>query len=184
MRIYIVRILLFVFALLLGWMLNAEAAKLVSCISVPAATGCTVSLVSMNGVTPTTIWSDEAMTEIADPGSGGLSNYVKAYSSDLDSTLDYFVYCNCGDYDWSYVWDVTETRQDVKVSSRLAPTDTIEGSYTFQQLLRLMSASLFGKASGGGTTIITFRSLGDTKNRIQATVDSKGNRTAVILDGD
>jgi hypothetical protein len=61
--------------------------------------------------------------------------------------------------------------------------DPVEGSFTMRQLLRLMAAALFGKASGGGTATITFRDLGDSKNRITATVTSNGNRTDVVLDG-
>jgi hypothetical protein len=61
--------------------------------------------------------------------------------------------------------------------------DPVEGSYTMRQLLRLMAAALFGKASGGGTATITFRDLGDSKDRITATVTSNGNRTVVVLDG-
>jgi hypothetical protein len=33
--------------------------------------------------------------------------------------------------------------------------------------------------TGGGTTSITFRDLSDTLDRVSATVDSSGNRTAV-----
>jgi hypothetical protein len=61
--------------------------------------------------------------------------------------------------------------------------DPVEGSYTMRQLLRLMAAALFGKASGGGTATITFRDLGDSKNRITATVTTNGDRTVVVLDG-
>jgi len=61
--------------------------------------------------------------------------------------------------------------------------DPVEGSYTMRQLLRLMASALFGKASGGGTATITFRDLGDSKDRITATVTSNGNRTTVVLDG-
>ena len=60
--------------------------------------------------------------------------------------------------------------------------DPVEGSFTMRQLLRLMAAALFGKASGGGTATITFRDLGDSKDRITATVTSNGNRTTVVLD--
>ena len=60
--------------------------------------------------------------------------------------------------------------------------DPVEGSYTMRQLLRLMASALFGKASGGGTATITFRDLGDSKDRITATVTSNGNRTTVVLD--
>ena len=38
-----------------------------------------------------------------------------------------------------------------------------------------------GKVSGGGTASIKFRSTGDDVDRIQATVDAYGNRTAVTL---
>lgn len=61
--------------------------------------------------------------------------------------------------------------------------DPVEGTYTMRQLLRLMASALFGKASGGGTATITFRDLGDSKDRITATVTSNGNRTTVVLDG-
>jgi hypothetical protein len=61
--------------------------------------------------------------------------------------------------------------------------DPVEGSYTMRQLLRLMASALFGKASGGGTATITFRDLGDSKNRITATVTANGDRTTVVLDG-
>jgi hypothetical protein len=61
--------------------------------------------------------------------------------------------------------------------------DPVEGSFTMRQLLRLMASALLGKASGGGTATITFRDLGDSKDRITATVTSNGNRTTVVLDG-
>jgi hypothetical protein len=60
--------------------------------------------------------------------------------------------------------------------------DPVEGSFTMRQLLRLMASALFGKASGGGTATITFRDMGDSKNRITATVTANGDRTTVVLD--
>ncbi len=58
----------------------------------------------------------------------------------------------------------------------------VETGMTMRQALRVMLASLAGKVSGGGTTTITFRNVGDTKDRIVATVDGDGNRSAVTLD--
>lgn len=60
--------------------------------------------------------------------------------------------------------------------------DVVEGSLTARQALRLMLASLTGKASGGGTTTVSFRDVGDTKNRLVMTTDANGNRTAVTRD--
>lgn len=58
----------------------------------------------------------------------------------------------------------------------------VEG-YTVRQLLRLVAAALVGKADGfPGPGTVHMRDVADTKNRITATVDAAGNRTAVVLD--
>lgn len=59
-------------------------------------------------------------------------------------------------------------------------TEAIEGSVTAAELLRLISAALAGKISGAGTATVTIRDVNDTEDRIVATVDTNGNRTAVI----
>ena len=61
--------------------------------------------------------------------------------------------------------------------------EVIEGSTTLRQAIAVMLAALAGKSSGGGTTAIKFRDVADSKNRISATVDSGGNRTAITIDG-
>lgn len=59
---------------------------------------------------------------------------------------------------------------------------TIEGAFSGLGLVRLFASALFGKVTGAGTGTIRFRDLADTKDRITATVDSSGNRTAVTKD--
>ena len=59
----------------------------------------------------------------------------------------------------------------------------VEGTYTAEQVMRIMSAALAGKASGLDTLNPVFRDLSDTKNRITATTDVNGNRSAVTVDG-
>lgn len=59
---------------------------------------------------------------------------------------------------------------------------TYEGARTLRDYLRLSAGPAFQKSAGGGTTSLTFRDAADSKNRIQATVDTNGNRTAVTLD--
>jgi hypothetical protein len=58
----------------------------------------------------------------------------------------------------------------------------IETGYTFQDAMRLMSSAMLAKVSGMSTTTVVFRNVGDTKNRITATVDAAGNRSAITLD--
>lgn len=69
---------------------------------------------------------------------------------------------------------------NVSVASILAAT--VEGSTTLVHTLRLLNAALGGKASGLATTTAVYRDLADSKNRISATVDADGNRSAVTLD--
>ena len=60
--------------------------------------------------------------------------------------------------------------------------EVIEGTTTLRQGLRLVLAALAGQSSGGGTATVRFRDLADSKDRITATVDADGNRTAVTRD--
>ena len=67
----------------------------------------------------------------------------------------------------------------------LDATDAVETDVTVRQALRIMAAALGGKVSGAETTTITFRNASaDDTDRIVATVDVDGNRTAVTLDLD
>ena len=85
---------------------------------------------------------------------------------------------------------------DADVSSRNATTpptvsdiadavhdEVIEGALTSRQIQRIMLAPLAGKSTGAGTATVSFRDTADAKDRITATVDDNGNRTAVTLDG-
>jgi hypothetical protein len=59
-----------------------------------------------------------------------------------------------------------------------------EGAHTYADIQRITLAVLAGKSTGGGTATISFRDEADAKNRVQATVDANGNRTAIgTLDG-
>lgn len=62
-------------------------------------------------------------------------------------------------------------------------TEVIEGSYTAAELLRIIAAALAGEVSGAATTTITIQGVDGATDRIVATVDSDGDRTAVTLDG-
>lgn len=59
----------------------------------------------------------------------------------------------------------------------------VESGWTLDQIIRVLAAVLAGKVSGAGTATETFRSINDVKDRVVATVDANGNRTAITLDG-
>ncbi len=58
----------------------------------------------------------------------------------------------------------------------------LENSKTFAELLRRLFAAEFGKTSGMNTAAGKCRNLADDKDRIQATLDGAGNRTAMAFD--
>lgn len=83
------------------------------------------------------------------------------------------------------------------ISSRAQPSDVpsantnadalldraagVETGMTPRQSLRVMLSALCGKLSGAGTATVKIRDTNDTKDRITATVDTVGDRTAVTL---
>jgi len=58
----------------------------------------------------------------------------------------------------------------------------VETGVTVRQALRGILSSALAKLSGAATTTVVIRDVNDTKNRISATVDASGNRSAVTLD--
>ncbi len=60
--------------------------------------------------------------------------------------------------------------------------DPVDGSVTARQSLRLANSANGGILSGAATTTVAIRDLADTKDRVSATVDASGNRTAVTRD--
>lgn len=70
----------------------------------------------------------------------------------------------------------------VDASLLLDLSNGVETSWTLRQALRIILSAIAGKASGLATTTATYRDMADTKNRISATVDSSGDRSAVTLD--
>jgi hypothetical protein len=69
---------------------------------------------------------------------------------------------------------------DISVSDiTSAEVDNDGTAISLAGAFKLILAVLTGKSAGGGTATLTFRNIADSKNRISATVDSDGNRTAI-----
>lgn len=77
---------------------------------------------------------------------------------------------------------LTAGERNAVADALLDRVDGIETGWTLRQALRISTATTTGKMSGGGTATNTFRNPTDTKNRVTATVDASGNRTAVAYD--
>lgn len=59
----------------------------------------------------------------------------------------------------------------------------LESTMSAEQMMRIMAAALWGKASGLDTNSPVYRSIFDNKDRITATTDQHGNRSSVTMDG-
>lgn len=64
----------------------------------------------------------------------------------------------------------------------LTMTDGVETGFTVRDALRLMLSAMAGKISGAASNTIRIRDVADAKDRITATVDTSGNRTAITYD--
>jgi hypothetical protein len=70
-------------------------------------------------------------------------------------------------------------------STYLLDEEDVETGMTLRQALRLVTAASAGKISGASGSTVTIRSaVADDKDRVVATVDSNGNRTAITYDLD
>jgi len=72
--------------------------------------------------------------------------------------------------------------QDTKLTRIHALLDVIEGSLDHAEIMRVLLSAAAGKLSGAAGTNVKIRDNADTKDRVDATVDADGNRTAVTLD--
>jgi hypothetical protein len=82
--------------------------------------------------------------------------------------------------------DTVTTNTDLVTAAVVAAAvwaEAMEGALTAKEQMNINHAALAGKSSGGGTATIKFRDAGDAKDRIEATVDADGNRTAMTNDG-
>lgn len=60
--------------------------------------------------------------------------------------------------------------------------DDVETGLTFREEARISAAANSGKTNGALGPTFNIRNIADTKNRVQATVDADGNRTAITRD--
>jgi hypothetical protein len=83
--------------------------------------------------------------------------------------------------------DTTQIIADIAALNNISVGDILAGGdvdgFTLEESLKLVLASAAAKLSGAATTTVIIRAADDSKDRITATVDVDGNRSAVVLDG-
>jgi len=126
-----------------------------------------------SGLTPTesaqlgVIQEVEDKVDIVDANVDSISSRIPAalVGGKMDSTLD-------------------STERNAVATALLDLAAGVETGLTMRQALRIAIAVLAGKSSGwpAGGASEKFRDTNDSKDRVTATVDADGNRTAVTLD--
>jgi hypothetical protein len=121
--------------------------------------------------------------DILDNATNGLAN-IKTLIDTIDTVVDAIKAKTdnlpTDPADESSIQAAITALNDITVADIIA--GVADGSYDLQEMLRVIFAACSGKSTGGGTSTIAFRDPADVKNRISATVDTNGNRTAVTLD--
>lgn len=85
------------------------------------------------------------------------------------------------DFDSIYLDAAITSRSTISISDIY--NHVVEGTLTFEQFQRIMFAALAGKSTGGGSSSVAFKDIAGSGDRINATVDSNGNRTAITVIG-
>jgi hypothetical protein len=108
-----------------------------------------------------------------------LSNLYATFEIDLDATAALRAQGAL-----SAVFDIISRPSANDISQEIWNSFQVETGFSAADALRVILASLAGKVSGAAGTTVTIRDVNDTRDRIVATVDENGNRTAVTLDAD
>lgn len=84
----------------------------------------------------------------------------------------------------NYSWTINKEEESFNdiADGFLDRVNGIETGTTPRQAMRLVLSASVGKVSGAEVSHPIFRDTNDSKNRIDATTDANGNRTAVTLD--
>ncbi len=156
---------------------NAQLDQIVSLIaSISASSSITnAQLAAVAGIQA----SITASMSITNAELGAIVDLVASLSASISSSLGVFATANME----SSIGGATPLSPE-GLTSELLDNQDIETGYSLRESLRLMLASLAGKLSGAGTSVVSIRDINDSVDRIIATVDSNGNRTAVIKDVD
>ena len=156
-------------------------------------TGCTMPTVTT--LTGHTVQTGDSYAIVnGDHGLVSIQDDVDEILTDTSTTLDNYVDDLETRISFVIPGDTTAVAADVieyegnddvtsQVTAALAAM-VIEGAITVDQAMQVMLAFTAGETNGGGTTTINFRDQADSKNRIQMTVDSDGDRSATVLDLD
>lgn len=161
----------------------------------------TESGIPKTGLTPTILVLDMSDNSVV-VNSASMSEvgygFYKYNFSGYDNTKDYAIRCDGGsglEDPERYTFAGNDSGSVESAIASLStdvgdvPSDTVtalfaeivENGLSFSDAIKLLMSVLAAKSAGGGTTTITFRDMADTKNRITATVDSNGNRSAVTI---
>jgi len=73
-------------------------------------------------------------------------------------------------------WDSKYGTDKLEVDAVAILDENVEGTCTLRQMMSLITSISAAKSTGGGTSVIIFRDIYDTKDRMTATVDANGNR--------
>ena len=128
------------------------------------------------------IYSSDGSTVAVSSQSTAYSTLLKGYLDTLDVSVDW---SSQAEGNFVLLWTISDADDFPSTITEelvVLPGGEVETGLSLTQALRIILAVLAGKASGGGTTEIIYRDTNDSKDRVTATVDRKGNRTTVTTD--
>ncbi len=126
---------------------------------------------------PATLATIEGQTDDIGVAGAGLTALGDTRIANLDATIS-----SRGTADPGDAMTLTTGERDAIAAALLDLANGVETSETVRQSLRLIRAVLLGKSDGFPAGPAHFRDRADSKDRVTATVDADGNRTAITID--
>lgn len=171
--------------------IDTEIASIISTLGTPAGVSVSADIAAVKAQTAA-IETDTAEIGVAGAGLTALATQASVNTIDdfLDTEIaaiktktDQLTFTTANQVDATAVTNSDKTGYQLSATGVDDVLDeVVEGAVTLRQSVRLANSALGAKASGLETTSAVYRDLADTKDRITATVDADGNRTAVLRD--
>lgn len=167
---------------------GSQAGKILADVLTDTGTTLPASLAALNDISAADVWAAAtrtltANTNLNDPTADAIADAVWDELRSGHTTAGTFGQ-HTGDAamrgtDGAYTGTPPTTGEITAAILAMA----VEGSLTFENVQRILLAAAAGKSNSHESGTPKYRNQADSKDRISATTDANGNRTAVTLDG-
>lgn len=128
------------------------------------------------------IYDTDGTTKVVEEQETTYDSILGGYFDDLDVSTNWG---NQGSGNYLLVWSISNADgfPETQVENVAVMPGMVDSTVDFSQALAIILSAVAGKSTGFGTKNVAFRDVADSKDRITAVLDKRGNRTSMTHDG-